>query len=211
MIVGIGNNYQVGKDTAAQALCRDLGYRRVAFADKLKDLAFDIDPLVTSQTMTVNVGAGRGRLRWLVQGVGWDDAKKMYPEVREFLQRLGSAGRKLFGQDFWIEQALAGAEPGERVVVSDVRYRNEAEAIKARGGIVIQIQRPGYHGDDHPSERDFDDWDGWDHVIVNDGSLKDLELKVVETVRAEIKREAEYSEAVDHELGYESTTEDGTD
>lgn len=187
MIVGIGNNYQVGKDSAALALCRDLGFRRVAFADKLKDLALEADPLVTSSTMTVNIGAGRGRLKWLVQGVGWDEAKRIYPEVREFLQRLGAAARNVFGDEFWIEQALAGIEPGERVVVSDVRYRNEAEAIKALGGIVIQIERPGFHGDSHPSERDFDEWDGWDHVIVNDGSLKDLELKVVELVRPTLK------------------------
>jgi hypothetical protein len=198
MIVGLGYNIGVGKDSAAQALCRDLGYRRVAFADKLRELAFDIDPLVTSNTMAVNVGAGRGRLKWLVQGVGWEEAKRMNPEVRLLLQNLGSAGRRLFGQDFWVDQALRGVKAGDRVVVADVRYRNEVEAIRALGGIVINITRPGYSGDTHASERDLDGLE-FDHTIENTGSLVELERSIVELVRGLVKPAPKGKSSGEHE------------
>ena len=190
-IVGIGHNYQVGKDTAAQALCKELGFRRVGFADKLKALALEVDPLVTSATRAVNVDAGRGRLRWTVKGLGWDEAKRHHPEVRAVLQRLGVGAREVFGEDFWIEQALGGVGSTAKLVVPDVRFRNEADAIRARGGILIKITRPGHHGDGHVSETELNGFDGWDHVIDNQGSIAELENTVVRIIREEIqKREA---------------------
>jgi hypothetical protein len=187
MLIGIGHNMQVGKDTAAQALCRDAGYRRIAFADKLKDLAIVADPLITTATRTLNVGIGHGKLKHAVQGLGWEQAKAVYPEVRLFLQQLGLGARQVFGEDFWITQALAGVGPDERVVVSDVRFINEAENIKEAGGYLIKIMRPGFNGDGHVSERELASWDGWDFTIENSGSLDDLERAVVKHVRGVIQ------------------------
>jgi hypothetical protein len=189
MIVGIGVNYQVGKDTAAQALCRDLEYRRLAFADPLRELAQIADPLITPVTGSVNVNIGHGRLLWTVKGCGWEEAKRMFPEVRRFLQDLGVGARRVIGEDVWVN-ALMGkiASDTDRVVVPDVRFRNEAEAIKARGGFLIRIDRPGHAGDSHESERDLDGWEEWDLVVSNSGSLVELEAQVVDVVRQRLNR-----------------------
>lgn len=186
MLVGIGYNFQAGKDTSADALCRDLNYRKVAFADKLREFAMKVDPLITSSTQNVNVGIGRGRLAWAIQGLGYEEAKRTYPEVRTLLQKMGVAARELFGHDFWVDQALRGIKPEERVVFPDVRFENEAEAIKNLDGVLIKIVRPGFEGDGHESERALDEFDGWDYVVVNDGDVMDLQRKVVETVRKEL-------------------------
>lgn len=193
MIVGLGYNYHVGKDTAAQALCRELGYRQIAFADKLKELAFELNPVVVTSTRSVNVDAGRGRLKWSVQGLGgWDEAKRQIPEIRAFLQNLGLGARKVFGDDFWVNQALAGIPPSAKVVVSDVRFLNEAAAIKDLDGILINIVRSGYQGDNHRSENELRDFEGWDYVISNDGTIPELEQAVVRRVRDTLaKREAQ--------------------
>ena len=196
MIVGIGYNYQVGKDTAATALCKELGFRRVGFADKLKELALELDPLVTSTSRTVNVAAGRGRLKWTVQGLGWDEAKRHHPEVRSILQRLGVGAREVFGENFWIDQCLGHLPDGANLVVPDVRFWNEAEAIKERGGILIKITRPGHHGDGHVSETELVDFDGWDHVIDNTGTVAELEQTVVRIVRDELQRREADAEAL---------------
>lgn len=185
-IIGIGHQARVGKDVAASALTRDLGFVRVGFADKLKELALSSDPIVTSSAMTTNVGAGRGRFTWAVSGLGWDEAKALYPEVRGYLQRLGTAARDVFGPDFWIDQVFAGIGDDEDVVISDVRYRNEAERIQEEGGIVIKIHRPGVagvHHADHASEKDLADWDGWDAVVVNNSDVQSLQAEVVRTVK----------------------------
>lgn len=188
MIVGLGFNKEVGKDTAATALGRELGFKRMGFADALKDLALEADPLVVSSTRTVNIGIGHGRLRHILSGTaGWDEAKRMFPEVRIFLQNLGLGARKVFGEDFWVErvmdQAVDRNVAGLHTVISDVRFENEAEAIKAEGGLLIKITRPGKTGDSHVSENDLVDYDGWDVVIENSGSIVELEGKVVTFVR----------------------------
>ncbi len=47
-------------------------------------------------------------------------------------------------------------------VVSDMRYRNEAQAIRHRGGVLIRIERPGVGPiNDHISEHDLDGWTDW--------------------------------------------------
>jgi hypothetical protein len=109
VIIGIGHVAQTGKDTAAEALCRDLGFRRVSFADPLKALAKESNPIILSNMMT-NVGLGSGKLSKLVDQLGWDAAKVQFPAVRQFLQDLGLGARKVFGQDFWVERGDAGVD-----------------------------------------------------------------------------------------------------
>lgn len=183
LVVGIGHVARVGKDVAAKALSRDLGFQRRAFADKLKELALQADPLVTTQIQTTNVGAGRGRLSWVVQGMGWEEAKNVYPEVRKFLQDLGVGARAVFGETFWVDQAMADVKKGQDVVFSDVRFHSEAEAIQALGGKLIRIDRPGRVAEGHVSETALAGWDGWDAVITNSGSIPSLEAAVVNQVK----------------------------
>lgn len=189
MIVGIGHTMQVGKDTAATALCRELGFRRIGFADALKRLAFAADPLVTSATRATNIQVGHGRLKHVVQGLGWDEAKNVYPEVRRFLQELGLGMREEFGEEVWVEHLLDKIGHQENVVIPDVRFLNEAEAIRNEGGLLLKILRPGKHGDGHRSETELADFDGWDHVIDNNGSIPELEQKVVQIVRDALPKE----------------------
>ena len=183
IFVGIGHVARVGKDTAAEALCRDLQFQRRSFADPLRDLAYETNPLVTSATRTVNTDIGHGRLQWVLNGSGgWEQAKNMYPEVRTFLQNLGSAARKTFGEDFWIERLLASAKGVDRIVIPDVRHQNEADAIRARGGILIRINRPGRVAAGHISETALVDFD-WDEEFENSTSVADLQANVVSFVK----------------------------
>ena len=80
-------------------------------------------------------------------------------------------------------------------IITDVRFSNEAEAIKQRGGIVIRVNRPckecggmGYHKMDcnvgrceHESEYALDNYEGFNHVIENDGTIEDL-LEKIKTI-----------------------------
>jgi hypothetical protein len=59
-------------------------------------------------------------------------------------------------------------------VITDVRFPNEAEAIKKRGGKVISVVRPGHMDTgNHPSETALDGYN-FDYVMYNDGSLESL-------------------------------------
>ena len=59
-------------------------------------------------------------------------------------------------------------------MVTDVRFRNEADAIRARGGVVVRINRPGIEApNDHISEHDLDGY-AFDYFVDNDGTIEDL-------------------------------------
>ena len=161
-----------GKDAAVSALCTGHGFVRVAFADALRDVLYDLDPVVG----VVNDG-GYERVATLVDRWGWDQAKQV-PEVRQLLQRLGVAVRDHVNQDAWVTAAFDRAEGAERLAVSDVRFPNEAEAIKARGGHIVRVMRPGVTAlNSHVSEHALDEWPE-DFQLYNDRTLGDLGAEV---------------------------------
>ena len=65
-------------------------------------------------------------------------------------------------------------------IITDMRFPNEMQAVKANGGITIRVVRPSDKEiplDLHPSETALDDAK-FDYEIVNDGTIEDLKEKV---------------------------------
>ncbi|MFD5161037.1 hypothetical protein ACFWMJ_23660 [Streptomyces hawaiiensis] len=169
MNIGIIGRARSGKDTAGKWLVDGRGYRRLAFADALKEAALRVDPLIP-------VHDGQyWRLTDLAKSVGWEYAKNTYPEVRRILQELGSAMRAV-DLDIWIRPVLAAAieanDAGVPVVVTDVRYPNEVEALKRSGFRFLHIDRPGIPQLDHESERLGPE--AAHYLVQNDGDLAHL-------------------------------------
>lgn len=167
-IIGLGYKAGCGKDTVARFLLNAHGYVRVAFADRLKRGAMTILGFTEEQV--------------------YDEVAKEQEDPfwgfkpRFALQGIGDGLRKHVVGDIWIRAAFRGVE-SKRVVIPDVRYPNEAEAIKARGGLVIRIDRPRrvLEGDlaKHASETAMDSYEGWDDVLDNSGTVDDLRIKVI--------------------------------
>jgi len=128
---------------------------------------------------------------------------------RKLLQLLGTeAGRHIIHPNIWVNALFADyvcddcgqqecptdeEDTGQMIhrsfpdwIITDVRFPNEAQAIKDRGGILIRINRPQYldnglviRKDEHLSETALDDYDEFDYVINNDtNSVQDLVDKV---------------------------------
>lgn len=165
MIIGLSGYAQSGKDTVAQILVDNYGFTRIAFADKIRDFLYEVNPMVGCSPS--------GYLKDLVDLKGWDSAKQE-PQVRRLLQDLGVGARKMFGEDFWINQALKDTNFGDLYVITDVRFINEADAIKLSAGQVWRVTRPGVTAvNAHVSETQMDDYPV-DHFVKNDGDVKDL-------------------------------------
>lgn len=183
MIVGLGHQAQVGKDTAARILVEKYGFTRLAFADALRAVAYDINPLITGASLS---GEGRARplrLRNLVDEVGWERAKHVNSEVRRFLQALGLAARDHVHPDVWVDAVLAKIDPSRDYVVTDVRFENEFKALDEMAGVLIKITRKNRLGlspvlADHPSETQLADAP-WHHTIANDYDFEFLESELV--------------------------------
>ena len=178
IVVGLGHQAQVGKDTAAGLLVSGHGFLRQAFADTLKDLARASDPIIRDPF-------GGQPLSDIVDYYGWEKAKED-PQIRGFLQRLGVGAREVLGADVWVRPVLDRIQRGgrgSRWVITDVRFPNEFEALREIGANLIKITRAGVvsNAGTHVSETALAAAE-WDTVIQNDGSLKDLELSLVSAI-----------------------------
>lgn len=153
-IIGLCGQARAGKDTVAAALVEGAGWQRMAFADGLRAALLELDP-------DVRVPEMRG-WRWapLHEALrlcgGWEGVKAvpgLGVEVRGMLQRLGMAVRRL-DPDVWVRPVMAeAAASGCDVVITDVRFVNEAEAIREAGGTVVSVVRPSLESSDgHVSE-----------------------------------------------------------
>jgi hypothetical protein len=168
MIVGLSGYARSGKDSTAELLCLNYEYTRRAFADPMRQALMIINPKLDSIA----------RVADFVDDYGWEIAKKQ-PEVRRLLQVLGTDfGRKMLGENVWVNMALSDLRQDDRIVISDVRFPNEAEAIKKLGGSVWRINRRNQGAvNHHVSEHAMDNY-MFDHVIYNDGTLDDLSDEV---------------------------------
>lgn len=166
-LIGLTGYAQVGKDTLASILVEKYGYRRIAFADTIRTFLYDVNPMVGCSPS--------GYLQELVNLVGWDKAKQE-PQVRRLLQDTGVAARKLINDDVWITAALSDLDPHEKVVVTDVRFENEAGMIRLLGGQLWRVKRFNTGAvNDHVSEIELDGY-AVDQIFQNNGTLEDLEL-----------------------------------
>jgi cytidylate kinase len=170
MIIGLSGYAQSGKDTVAKFLVENYGFTRVAFADNIRFIAYGLNPIVKPGLC----------LQDAVNEMGWEKAKTRIPEVRSILQNLGVAAREHLGEDIWVTSALNAPTETDSLVITDVRFTNEADAIKARGGKIWRVIRPGVNAvNTHVSETQMDGYE-FDEIIYNDRGLRELEKATLE-------------------------------
>jgi hypothetical protein len=173
-LIGLTGYAQSGKDTLASILVEKYGYSRIAFADKIRDFLYGINPMVACSPT--------GYLQDLVNLVGWDKAKQE-PQVRRLLQDLGISARDLISEDIWVTAALSSVDKDQRVVVTDVRFENEAATIKSMGGQIWRVKRSGVGPvNNHVSESEMDGYKV-DQIFVNNGTLEDLNVLITTRMR----------------------------
>jgi hypothetical protein len=170
--VGLAGFARSGKDSVGAVLVSE-GFVRRSFATPMRQALCRLNPLVDTVNGVMPLMDGLYLLG------SWEGLKVRAPGVRVLLQRFGTdVGRELFGEDFWVEQAFRGLGD-EDVVFTDVRFPNEAEAIRGRGGVVWNVVRPGVGvANGHVSESALAGF-VFDETILNDGSLEDLKGKVL--------------------------------
>ena len=181
-LIGLSGAARSGKDTVGGYLVEKHNVKRYAFADPLKRACSEMFGIPLEDFHS-------------------DDKKEVVNEFwgfspRQIAQLLGTeGGRQLFREDLWtkraelaylqhkadiehiLPQTFGNIDGAAGMVITDVRFPNEAEWIKNAGGIVIHIERPGADGivgeANHASEAGYPD-ELKDHIILNNGTLEDL-------------------------------------
>ena len=162
VIIGLLGAKQSGKDSVYAAIARHTFATRLAFADGVKEEIADA------------VG----------MPVAWIEEHK--EKLRVLLQVWGTELRRdLFDRDYWVKHLILKMNRVRTplVVVTDVRFPNEANAIIERGGILARVIRSEMHtpADGHRSES----WWVTDEArrlapqtIENFGGLDELDMNV---------------------------------
>ena len=187
MLIGIVGLIGSGKDTAAQRLVDKHGYRRDSFAKSLKDAVaamFNWD----REMLEGNTKQSR---EWREQpDAFWSRQFGKDVTPRWVLQYFGTEVMR--GQMYdaiWVDSCL-GRYDGKPTVISDTRFPNEVDQIRARGGKIIRvkkgadpewftnyvegnIQPTGVHSSEYVWARSE-----FDHIIENDGTIDDLYAKI---------------------------------
>jgi hypothetical protein len=154
-IIALSGFARAGKDETAKVLVEEFGFKQVAFADKLREMLYQLDPLVAFEGPWLEEADGV-TVQMVIDKFGWDGYKETSygKEIRRLLQRLGTeAGRQTLWDSIWIDAALTGFSADAKIVVSDARFFNEFDAVRSRGGEVWRIERPGVGpANEHASE-----------------------------------------------------------
>lgn len=171
LIIGIAGYAGSGKSTVADWLVKEHNFERIKFADGLKDM-----------------------LRALGLSESWIEGElKEEPcplllgrSPRHAMQTLGTEwGRACIGEDFWVNywtMRVRGRLATSRcfgVVVDDVRYPNELEAVQNLSGVAWWVSRPGvrpssYHSSEHSLAELLDRFE----VINNGGDMAELKQSI---------------------------------
>jgi hypothetical protein len=169
-LIGIAASAQSGKSTVARYLRDRFGYGEVSFAEPIRQF-------ISSLTGIPRADLEAGPLKEAV--IPW-----IGKSPRQMMQTLGTEwGRNLVKESFWVDRAMQTvndlAWSFTPAVISDVRFENEAEAIRERGGFILHLSRPNaLQVASHPSEAGVKFMPYADARIVNDSTLSVLYAEV---------------------------------
>ena len=169
LTIGLGHYKRTGKDTFGNFLveaCRErdphvtIGKR--SFAYKLKQVCHDLYGW-----------AGLRDPEFYETREGEQYREVVLPEIgkspRQIWIDMGTkAIRENVYEPTWLDYLLKGEHDLDVLVIPDVRFPNEAEAIRESGGVLVKIVRPGYGPGPDIADRALLDYDGWDYVIGGD-------------------------------------------
>lgn len=191
MIVGIAGRRGSGKNTVASALAAE-GFMSYSLAQPIKDavrILFDWGDVHVNGELKEKVDCKYGvSPRYVMQSLGTDWGQDLLSRDTRFAD---TTGRRL-----WVKRMFDYYDrivgPGGDMVVSDVRFVHEAQAIQDAGGVIIRVWRSeiepnklemfgrrirhilgSNHPDCHASELEVNQIAA-DYVIVNDGSVLDV-------------------------------------
>ena len=178
MIVGLIGAKRTGKTTCAEYLINNYKFESIAFADPIKQACkiifdFDEEQLEGKYKETVDERWGITP-RQAFQIMGTDFFRQFLPENHKEFE-------KVVGNKMWIKRLMIWCEKNKEknIVISDIRFPNEAEEVKKMGGILIKITNPkvNINKDSHISEQLIDKID-YDYLINNNSDINSYYLQI---------------------------------
>ncbi|MES2887289.1 MAG: hypothetical protein V4739_04680 [Pseudomonadota bacterium] len=155
ILIGLSGPAGSGKDTCAEILHHQAGFETWAFAHPLRievknAFCIELDMLSRRELKEVPTAAlaiNRCADPAFINRMHWQDEDPTVPRSpRWIMQQWGTNYRRADDPAYWVKQTLAAVKTmrslgRHRIVVTDVRFSNEAYTIKALGGLMMRVQR----------------------------------------------------------------------
>ena len=165
-ILGIGHYSRVGKDTFANELIRliaemspDMKVAKISFASKLKAIAHDLYGWAGLQDEAYYNDKATEHMR---------DVKLPILEMTpvQLWVALGTdAIREQVYANTWIDYVLKTKTDHDLIIIPDVRFPNEALAIRETNGHLLKMVREGHRPRDTVADQALVDYEDWDNII----------------------------------------------
>jgi hypothetical protein len=190
LLIGFGHKARQGKNTAAFATLKempiDANAKIYAFGDALR---------AEIRTAARQLGGGESRLiqAFKEAGIMPDWVETETGKSRLLLQWWGTDYRRAQDQRYWLKKLFAQIDR-DRVdvaLIADIRFLNEAEEVKKRGGLLVKCTRTGAPDivvHEHPSEKELISYAGWNFEIKA-ATIADAQKQAAD-IYAEITRRA---------------------
>lgn len=198
MIIGLAGHMGVGKDTVASIIKKldtDSNWQIKKFAYKLKQIATILTGIPSDkfedQEFKKTYLGEEWTLKTKIDHTLIKDGEAVMAEittkmtVRDMLQKLGTeAMRNGLHPDTWVNALMCNYKKVKdkdeeyshpNWIITDVRFPNEYDAIKSKGGIIIRVNRNESEiiTNKHVSETALDDYH-FDYVINNNSDIDNL-------------------------------------
>ncbi len=133
LLIGLPGRAGAGKSTVARMLDEHYAFTELALAEPILDMVCSL------YSMAGIDGA------WAVERSLKEQPTRLGYSYRHLAQTLGTEWGRQLSPDFWLRVLKLRLEApeleGESVVISDVRFPNEAEFITRRGGVLVRVVR----------------------------------------------------------------------
>ena len=184
-IIGIVGKKHHGKDTIADMFVDRYNFKKISFANPLKEGCRHIFGLTYEQLYgdkkDVVDEYWRVTPRRLLQFVGTElfrnQLSKLIPDI---------------GSSIWVKcvEKTILDNPNTNYVISDIRFQDELDMLKKHNSFIFKVDRPDLSNrDEHISGKGIDEIEGYDKLVLNDSTIDKLHNEITRTINIKYKIE----------------------
>lgn len=199
-LIGLDGDKGTGKDTLAEVLIKRFGFKRLAFAQPLKDILSEVfllspdsfeDRILKEEIFPVPLELTSYHIQRILDAIELRGIKVTDQAIRACLLLSGTklisrrammqiVGTEMVrtnvGYDTWVSIWAREQAKYERVIAPDARFQNERDAISVRKGQNVLVKRPSIQSSDgHASENNHGEDSDYDAIVNNTTDVYDIQ------------------------------------